>query len=282
MSVPATKYISRNKFNWQEFVCGWGAAFINVTVTYPINKLIFRQILHGIKAKSAFIQLKNEGLYYLYRGILPPLCQKTLSLSIMFGVYEEVRQPLLQMGVNPYTSKIMGALVSGSTEALLMPFERVQTLLSNAQYHNEYKNTLHTFKALKKYGIGEYYRGLVPILLRNGPSNVGFFILREEVQNRIPRSKSEIIRTSGEFISGALIGVFLSCVFYPLNVMKIAMQNKVGVEYENPWNVLVQVYKERGGKVRYIYRGVNMNCTRAFLSWGVMNTAYEHIKAFVY
>lgn len=29
---------------WREFACGWGAAFINVTVTYPVNKLIFRQV----------------------------------------------------------------------------------------------------------------------------------------------------------------------------------------------------------------------------------------------
>lgn len=27
-----------------EFVCGWGAAFINITVTYPIYKIIFRQV----------------------------------------------------------------------------------------------------------------------------------------------------------------------------------------------------------------------------------------------
>jgi hypothetical protein len=32
----------------EEFVCGWGAAFINITATFPINKAIFRQQLHGI------------------------------------------------------------------------------------------------------------------------------------------------------------------------------------------------------------------------------------------
>ena len=29
---------------WREFVCGWGAAFINITVTFPINKVMFRQV----------------------------------------------------------------------------------------------------------------------------------------------------------------------------------------------------------------------------------------------
>lgn len=30
--------------DWREFACGCGAAIINITITYPINKLIFRQV----------------------------------------------------------------------------------------------------------------------------------------------------------------------------------------------------------------------------------------------
>ncbi|XP_023020379.1 mitochondrial nicotinamide adenine dinucleotide transporter SLC25A51 [Leptinotarsa decemlineata] len=268
--------------NWKEFACGWGAAFINVTVTYPINKLIFRQMLHGVKVGQAFSQLRSEGLFYLYRGMLPPLCQKTCSLSIMFGVYEEVRRPLLEIGFNEYTAKALGALVSGTTEAILMPFERIQTLLADAKYHKDLKNTLHAFQVVRSYGFGEYYRGLTPILLRNGPSNVGFFIVRDEVQRRMPRYENEFVRSLTEFMCGAMIGVVLSSICYPLNVLKIAMQSKVGGAYENPFVVLLRIYRERGGKIRYIYHGVQTNCTRAFLSWGVMNTAYEHLKEVVY
>lgn len=268
--------------DWREFFCGWGAAIINVTLTYPINKLIFRQILHGTQIIPAFLQLKREGFYYLYRGILPPMCQKTLSMSLMFGIYEEVRRPLVQLGVNPYTAKTIGALTSGTTEAILMPFERVQTILADSKRHIEYKNTMHVFKELRKYGIREYYRGLVPILFRNGPSNVGFFIIREEFQSRFLKYENQLLRTSSEFMCGAMIGVVLSIVFYPMNVLKIHMQTKVGGEFDNPFKVLVQIYKERGGKIRYLYYGVQMNYTRAFISWGIMNTAYEHIKNFVY
>lgn len=239
-------------------------------------------MLHGVKAHPAFLQLKSEGLFYLYRGILPPLCQKTLSLSIMFGVYDEVRRALMYQGCNQYLAKVIGAMASGTTEAILMPFERVQTLLADAKYHQQFKNTLHAFKVVHGYGISEYYRGLVPILLRNGPSNVGFFFLRDEIQCRIPRSDNEVLRTVSEFICGALIGVVLSTIFYPLNVLKISMQCKVGGQFDNPLKVLFRIYKERGGRIKYIYHGVHTNCTRAFLSWGVMNTAYEHIKGVIY
>lgn len=238
-------------------------------------------MLHGVNAHSAFLQLKGEGFFYLYRGILPPLCQKTLSLSIMFGVYDEVRRALVYHGCNNYLAKALGAMASGTTEAILMPFERVQTLLADAKYHKEFKNTAHAFKVIRGYGINEYYRGLIPILLRNGPSNVGFFIIRDEIQCRIPRNDSEVIRTVTEFFCGAMIGVVLSTIFYPLNVLKIRMQSKLGGPFDNPLIVLCRIYRERGGKIRYIYHGVHTNCTRAFLSWGVMNTAYEHIKALI-
>lgn len=33
-----------SEIQWREFVCGWGAACINITVTYPVNKIIFRQV----------------------------------------------------------------------------------------------------------------------------------------------------------------------------------------------------------------------------------------------
>jgi hypothetical protein len=265
--------------NWKEFACGWSAAFINITMTYPINKIIFRQMLHGVNAYNAFRQLQHEGMFYLYRGMLPPLCQKTLSLSIMFGIYEEVRRPLAIVGCNDYLAKFLGGMVAGTTEAILMPFERIQTLLADAHYHKEFTNTAHAFKVVGlNYGFREYYRGLIPILLRNGPSNVGFFVIRDEVHYYRPRFESKVYETVTEFFCGAMIGVFLSSIFYPLNVLKVAMQSKIGGDYENVFKVLVQIYNARGRKIRYIYHGVQTNCTRAFISWGVMNAAYENLK----
>ena len=33
-----------NANDMREFICGWGSAVINTSVTYPINKIIFRQV----------------------------------------------------------------------------------------------------------------------------------------------------------------------------------------------------------------------------------------------
>lgn len=37
-------------------------------------------------------------------------------------------------------------MIAGSFEAVLMPFERVQTILADAAYHEKYKNTHHAFR----------------------------------------------------------------------------------------------------------------------------------------
>lgn len=39
---------------WKEFACGWSAAFINITITYPINKLIFRQVGDFLNENNTF------------------------------------------------------------------------------------------------------------------------------------------------------------------------------------------------------------------------------------
>lgn len=240
-------------------------------------------MLHGVKIYSAYEQLHTEGIHYLYRGILPPLYQKTFSIAIMFGVYEEVRRPLVDIGVNVYLAKSIAGITAGTTEAVLVPFERIQTLLQDAAYHTKFRNTFHAFKVVGlQYGVREYYRGLVPILLRNGPSNMCFFLIRDEVQKHIPKSTTVFKKTAYEFICGALIGVFLSTVFFPVNVTKVAVQSQLGGEFQGFFKVLRQIYWERGGKLRNMYHGVSTNAAKAFISWGIMNTAYEHIKNIVY
>lgn len=78
-------------------------------------------------------------------------------------------------------------LILGSVEAVLMPFERIQTLLADSRYHDRFQNTTQAIRYVSQnYGYRELYRGLVPILYRNGPSNALFFLLREEAADRLP------------------------------------------------------------------------------------------------
>lgn len=43
-SVVVPTVHARLSQHWKEFVCGGGSAFCNILISYPLNKLIFRQV----------------------------------------------------------------------------------------------------------------------------------------------------------------------------------------------------------------------------------------------
>ena len=237
-------------------------------------------MLLGVDSQKAVQDLKKEGVRYLYRGILPPLLQKTASVSLMFGMFGQCQKILHKAfpSLSPFATMSASAIVAGTTEAILTPFERVQTLLQDKHYHSRYKNSLHAFKELRSYGFKEYYRGLGPILMRNGPSNVLFFGLRGEVKKVFPQTEYVFGDILADFFSGAVVGALISTIFYPINVIKTRMQAQVGGSYTSIWATCKEIYVERGHSVRGIFLGVHVNYTRALLSWGIINASYELLK----
>lgn len=274
--------IARN--DSQEFFCGVGAASINILTTFPINKIIFRQQLLGIGASAAVRQLQAEGFLRLYRGILPPMLQKTVTLSLMFVMYDKFNRVLGRNFSNarPVLRKTTAAVLAGCCEAVFTPFERVQTLLQNRYYQEHYRNTFHAFRELRSRGVLEYYRGLVPILLRNGPSNAVFFLFRGEIKDLLPRSDRPGVEVLWNFVSGAVLGAVLSTFFFPLNVIKTKMQSQVGGRFTSVYESFLIVYNERNRSLRAIYHGARVNYMRALLSWGIINASYELMKSYFY
>ena len=79
------------------------------------------------------------------------------------------------------------------------------------------------------------------------------------------------------------MGAFISTLFYPVNVVRTKMQT---VPPGSPFlSIAVAsrlVYEERGRSIARIYYGVSMNCTRALLSWGIINVSYEVLRSLLY
>lgn len=263
--------------NGRDFYCGAGAALLNVAVTFPVNKLMFRQQLYGIGFMEALKQLRNDGLKHLFRGVGPPMLQRTSSLSLMFGLYREYQMVLRRHfpALNPLLCGSLAAIGAGTTEAVLLPLERVQTLLQITKYHSRFQNMYHALTDLRFYGLKEYYRGLTAVILRNGPSNALFFGLRKPLKDALPMPHSRIGNTVNDFISGAVLGASLSTLFFPLNVVKSNMQKSLGTQFYSVWTTLWWVYEKRGRRWRKMYLGVHINYTRSFVSWGIINAAYE-------
>uniref|UniRef100_A0A7N4PJW4 Solute carrier family 25 member 51 n=3 Tax=Sarcophilus harrisii TaxID=9305 RepID=A0A7N4PJW4_SARHA len=280
---PSQQDISPHAVNeFKHYFCGCCAAFNNVAITYPIQKILFRQQLYGLKTRGALIQLQKEGLRNLYRGILPPLMQKTATLALMFGLYEDFSSILHRHISSPgIVTRSTAAVLAGATEALLTPLERVQTLLQDNKHQDKFTNTYHAFKALRSYGIGEYYRGLIPILFRNGLSNALFFGLRGPIKEHLPEANSWSAHLINDFISGGLLGAMLGFLFFPVNVVKTRMQSQIGGEFQSFPKVFGKIWLERNGKLTHLFRGAHLNYHRSLLSWGIINATYEFLLKLV-
>ncbi|KTG00161.1 hypothetical protein cypCar_00022855 [Cyprinus carpio] len=262
----------------KHYLCGSVAAFANIVITFPIHKALFRQQLFGVQTREAVRQLQRDGLRTLYRGILPPLLQKSSTIAIMFGLYEDFSRMLrLHAPQAPVLlTDSIAAVLAGTAEAVLTPFERVQTLLQDPRQHGNFQNTEHIFRVLlQQHGIRELYRGLVPILLRNGPSNVFFFGLRGPMKELLPEAETKAGHLVNDFVCGAILGAGLGVVFYPLNVVKSHAQVQIGGEFQSCRVILANILRERDGKVSRLFRGVHLNFQRSVFSWGIINATYE-------
>eukprot|EP00041_Stephanoeca_diplocostata_P011163 m.181123 g.181123 ORF g.181123 m.181123 type:complete len:398 (+) comp18441_c0_seq15:415-1608(+) len=289
-----------NVVEYGEYGKGAIASVINITITYPANKVVFRQQLYGHGTVSTAMRLHREGFATLYRGVAMPMCHKALSTSLMFGTFDTYRRLIAQYssydaadtwgegcGSKRRQVAVYAAAggLSGMTEAAIMPFERVQTLMQNPHYHDLYHTTTHAFRDVLHRGPKELYRGHAAVLLRNGLSSAAFFAVRQPVKDAVVTSEmllglpvtSAWLDPVHNFISGAILGATLSTVFYPLNVVKVRAQRQVGGHHRTLWTLFSQIYAERQ-TIRGMYAGCSTNFVRSLMSWGIINAVYEALN----
>ncbi|CAF0783855.1 unnamed protein product [Adineta steineri] len=269
---------SKFKQRSPEYIAGFLSSATNILLTYPVNKLIFRQQIYRLKTVDAFQQLKDEGFLVLYRGMTLPLLQKTFSLSIMFGANAHYLHILQSFSKKDhwYHQPIASAL-AGTTEAILTPLERAQVLLQTPKYNTVIRNGSHAFMLMyKHYGIIEYYRGATLILIRNSVSNVIFFACRKPVKDLLPEASTGLQHSIYDFLSGGLLGALLSTFTYPINVLKNIQQSELGGRHDRPLNIFRSVYEQRGNSLKEFYIGAKWNFIRSLVSWGIINSTYEY------
>lgn len=227
-----------------------------------------------------------------------------VSVSIMFGSFGHYKHWADRKFTDwhPIAKLALASCLTGTTEAILTPLERVQMLLQDRKYHKNYRNTLDALVKLRKFGSAEYYRGLTCVLVRNGPSNILFFGLRDEIKKLMPTRHKIGQRSSADpsqsrqmssdadrqlkikpsmlhdFLSGAILGMFISTLFYPLSVVRTRMQTRApGTEFLSIVKAFNAVYSERDRKFTRLFHGCLINVLRQFVSWGVINCSYEYI-----
>ncbi|CAG9765686.1 unnamed protein product [Ceutorhynchus assimilis] len=266
-----------------EFISGLGSAILNIGITYPVTKLIYRQILENQRAVNSLQIIRKEGLWILYRGAIPPMLQRCVTLSTMFAVYKAASLPLEHVKMGKYYKKISACFIAGTLESVFMPLERIQILLVSSKYNKRFRNMFHlTAVIARDYHVKEFYRGYTLILLRNVTANSCFFITKDELNKRYGIDNTTNTKSFAgniqQFIFGSLIGTFMTILFYPLKVMKVNIHQNLGGRFRGLTEIAQDVYRKDGGGIANFYRGIIINSFRSLFAWGITNVSYEYIK----
>ncbi|XP_055499665.1 LOW QUALITY PROTEIN: solute carrier family 25 member 53-like [Leucoraja erinacea] len=263
--------------------CGIGAtsSCLATVLTFPIHKTIFRQQIHGIIVRKAFAQLRQEGLRRFYRGLLPPLLAKTIQGTLLFGTYDSIIGSLMSENTNVYRRCIAGSL-SGAVEALVLtPFERVQNILQDHRKEAKLPTIQSIFKQFNSYSFQDklqlgYYRGFLPVLLRNGIGSALYFSLKDPIKNVL--LKKDIPSGISAFISGSFNGMVVCFILYPLSAVIANMQSQIGKEKINLKNFVKNFWASRAKSFLYVYRGGSLIMLRSCITWGLTTVIHDFLK----
>ena len=229
----------RNQHSFlRPWICGFGAALCDITFTFPINKIMFRQQLNGFTTRRAISGLLGEHqkvlfgqlelllgemsgfslrgrISHVYRGVVPPTFSRITGRMSTFGGYDnclEMYRRKMSSQTSPLVLSAMAGMTAGVVEAFICcPLERVQTILQDDRSNRRFQNT---YQLVRKLRFREYYRGIRPIALRNGPSTFIYFSVYKNCGSY----------TDNEFLRGGVGGVAATCYAYIFNVVRARQQ----------------------------------------------------------
>ncbi|KAM9224835.1 LOW QUALITY PROTEIN: mitochondrial nicotinamide adenine dinucleotide transporter SLC25A52 [Dugong dugon] len=266
-----------NVGHMKHYLCGNYAAFNNIATTLPVPKVFFQQKL-GIKSWDVVLQLIRDGFRNLYQGILPPLRQKTTTLAVMFGLYEDLSYLLYKHVNNPeFATQSVVVVFARTIEAISTPLEILQILLQDHRHHEKFTNTYQNFNILKCHVIGEHYRGMVPILFNNV---LLFFFLQGPIKKYLPTAVTHSTYSVSDFICGSLLGTMLGFLFFQIKG-KLHMQCQTGGEFQSFLKVFFSfffffIWLERDRDVTNLFRAANLNYLQSIIS-SIFNATYEFL-----
>lgn len=244
-------------------------------VVFPIYKTIFRQQIHNSSIRQALAQLKREGLVKLYRGVVPPLLQRTLTGTVLFGVQDTLHHQLSLQNVFPSSAlPALAGLGTGLVEALVLtPYERIQNLLQNSQNDQKLPNMKSVLVELNKQRPATgYYRAFLPTAVRNALGSTLYFGLKGPIYDAMHAQGLPPLVAS--FASGTLVSWPITFVVFPISVLVANMQKSFG-EVKGAmacWRIL---WEGRQQSVRQLYRGGSLVILRSCISWGVATALYD-------
>lgn len=275
-----------------EFVSGGIASGTSVAPFDRIKILYQTKNIHYIDKSIIYTInniIKNEGFVNLWKGNFTTIIRYFPYSSIQFMIYEQGKILLDVESCDKKIKPIINFISGASAGAISAGFTYPMDLLRVQQAINMDKDPGHKIKLYTlikniytNYGIGGFYRGIIPtlqgILPYVGTNFCTYEIFKYHFQQHNALNMYTIL------LSGTTSGLIGQIVSYPFDVVRRRLQsqsidaNTKIIKYSTCKHIYV-IIKNEG--VKNLYKGIGINFIRAGPSMGVGFVTYEHTKKFL-
>ncbi|KAK7282815.1 hypothetical protein RIF29_11886 [Crotalaria pallida] len=191
--------------NFERFIAGAAAGITATIICLPLDTIRTKLVAPGGEALGGVIgafqyMVRTEGIFSLYKGLVPSIISMAPSGAVFYGVYDILKSAYLhspegmkriqnlhkqgqelnafdQLELGPVRTLLYGAIAGACAEAATYPFEVLRRRLQ-LQVQSTKLSTFATFvKIVEQGGIPALYAGLVPSLLQVLPSaSISYFV----------------------------------------------------------------------------------------------------------
>ncbi|KAL5498138.1 hypothetical protein ACEPAH_2268 [Sanghuangporus vaninii] len=272
-------------------VAGATAGGIEALITYPTEFVKTRSQFGGKKEKPIEIirnTLRTRGIRGLYSGCTALITGNAVKAGVRFLSYDQFKSMLADReGKVSAPRSLLAGLGAGVMESIfaVTPSETIKTkLIDDSKRPNpQYRGLVHgTMSIVREEGIFGIYRGLFPVMMRQGANSAVRFTtyttLKQFVQGNA--RPGQPIPTSITFTIGAIAGLVTVYTTMPLDVIKTRMQSlEARQQYRNSFHCAYRIFTEEG--VLRFWTGTTPRLARLVMSGGIVFTVYEKMIALI-
>jgi solute carrier family 25 citrate transporter 1 len=268
-------------------IAGATAGGIEAFTTYPTEFVKTRSQFSGQKQGAISIireTLKKSGVTGLYSGCTALILGNSVKAGVRFVSYDQFKHMLADpQGKVSAPRSLLAGLGAGMMEAIfaVTPSETIKTkLIDDAKGPNpQYRGLIHgTTRIVQQEGIRGIYRGLFPVMMRQGGNSAVRFTtystLKQFVQGTARPGQN--LPSSITFGIGAVAGLVTVYTTMPLDVIKTRMQSLHAREqYRNSFHCAYRIFTEEG--LLRFWAGTTPRLARLVLSGGITFSVYEKV-----
>ncbi|XP_028141418.2 mitochondrial carnitine/acylcarnitine carrier protein-like [Diabrotica virgifera virgifera] len=272
----------------ESFFCGGFGGICAVLVAHPLDTVKVRlQTMPVLKPGMPPLYLgpwhcikkstKDEGFFFVYKGMSAPLIAVTPLTAICFMSFEigkKIFGPSDGSSLNNYQIFASGMFSGLCTAPLIAPGDRVKCLL---QVQKSFSGPLDCVVQLyRKGGVSNIFRGLGATLIRDAPSTGVYFLTYDLIRRQINKESPEL-DIIGTMCAGGFAAIFCWLLAMPIDVVKSKIQISLEEKHkQGVAEVLKEILKTEGAFG--FFRGGTLILTRAFLGGSICFLSFEFCK----